>query len=551
MEQREILQTDVLIIGAGPAGLAAAITIKQQAKKDNQEISVTIVEKAAQVGGHILSGALLNPIGLDELIPDWRNKGAPTGTKVKTDNLYFLGKNFSFLIPNFILPPQMKTKNALIISLGEFCVWLGEQAEELGVEIYPSTPATEILYDDNGAVKGVITGDIGLDKNNKEKDDYMQGIALEAKYTIFAEGARGSLSKEIIKKFELDKNSCPQKYALGIKEVWEVKKENHQLGLVEHFMGFPLEKNANGGGFLYHAKNQKIYLGLITHLNYQNPSLSPFKEFSRLKKHKKIATTLDGATRIAYGAKSLSVGGLQSIPKLSFKGGAIIGDSAGFMNTPALKAIHSVFRSGQITGIEIYKNLKANKSNDEIENLTDKILESGIKKELKQVQNSKPLLAKFGITLGTFLVGFDLWANAIFKFSFFGELKHKRADYQTLKPIKECKKISYDNPDKIISFDKNSSIYLSNISFEENQPTNLKLKDKKIPLEKNLPKYGEPSLLYCPANTYEIIEKNGKKQYQINPANCLHCKTCDIKDPEQNITWTPPEGGSGPNYSNM
>ncbi len=549
MAQREIINTDVLIIGAGPAGLSAAIAIKRQAKKDNQDIEVIIVEKSAEVGGHIISGAILNPIGLDELIPNWDKLNAPVKTKVRKNNLYFLGNTYALKIPEFLLPPQMKSKNSYLISLGELCVWLGEQATELGVEIYTSTPATDFIIDDDGAIAGIITGDIGLDKDGKQKEDYYQGIELKAKYTIFSEGARGSLSKKLIKHFDLDKNSNPQKYALGIKEIWQVKKENHQIGLVEHFMGFPLGKNANGGGFLYHAKDEKIYLGLVTHLNYQNPTLSPFEEFSRFKTHSKIAKILDGATRISYGARSLTSGGLQSIPKLSFKGGALIGASAGFMNLPALKEIHSAMRSGRIAGEEIFNALKTGIYNEELSDLDKKILASGIKNELKPVQNTKVFLTRFGTLVGTIFSGIDLWANAILKFSPFGVLHHKQADFASTKPIDKI--ISYKKANEKTTFTRSSSLTLANISFEEDQPINLQLNDKTIPLEQNLPKFGEPSLFYCPAATYEIIELNGSKQYKINAANCLHCKACDIKDPSQNITWTPPEGGSGPNYSQM
>ncbi len=551
MSQREIIETDVLIIGAGSAGLSAAIAIKQQSAQNNFEISVTIVEKSAGIGGHIISGAILNPIGLDELIPSWRELGAPVKTKVSKNNLYFLGSFFGFKIPEFLLPPQMKSKNSYIISLGELCIWLGEKAEELGVEIYPSTPAKEILFDTQGAVAGIITGDIGVNKAGQPKDDYMQGIELRAKYTLFGEGARGSLAKKLIKQFNLDKNSNPQKYALGIKEIWQIEKSKHDEGKVEHFIGYPLSNNASGGGFLYHAKNHQIYLGLITHLNYKNPSLSPFKEFQKFKTHKKISSILKNAKRISYGARTISAGGLQSIPKLTFKGGALIGASAGFMNAPAIKEIHSNIRSGRIAGQEIFNAIKNDSYKKDLCDIEKKILASGIRTELKSVQNTKPLLSKFGVVFGTLLSGIDLWANTIFNFSPFGKLRHKQADFENTKTKSQASKITYKAADEKTSFTRSSSLALANISFEEDQPINLILKDKDIPIKKNLPIYGAPAQFYCPAATYEIIEIKGEKQFKINPANCLHCKACDIKDPSQNITWTPPEGGFGPNYSQM
>jgi len=445
----------------------------------------------------------------------------------------------------------MKSKNSYIISLGELCVWLGEKAEELGVEIYPSTAAKEILFDKDGAVEGIITSDIGVDKNGKPKDDYMEGIELKAKYTLFGEGARGSLAKKLIKQFNLDKNSNPQKYALGIKEIWQVEKSKHDEGKVEHFMGYPLSNHASGGGFLYHAKNQQIYLGLITHLNYKNPSLSPFKEFQKLKTHKKIAPLLKNAKRISYGARTISAGGLQSVPKLTFKGGVLIGASAGFMNIPAIKEIHSTMRSGRIAGQEVFNAIKSGSYKKDLLDIENKILSSGIKDELKPVQNVKVFTSKFGTIFGTLLSGFDLWTNAIFNFSPFGNLQHKQADFESTKTKSQTSKITYEAANEKTSFTRSSSLALANISFEEDQPINLILKDKDIPIKKNLPLYGEPAQFYCPAATYEIIEIKDKKLFKINPANCLHCKACDIKDPSQNIIWTPPEGGSGPNYSQM
>ncbi len=545
--EREKFETDVLIVGAGPSGLSAAIKIKQLAQKNNKDISVTIIEKSAEIGSHIISGAIIDPIMLDELIPDWQKMGFDLGARVKSDNFYFLFEKFALKIANFLLPPQMKRKNCYIISLGKLCKFLADYASELGVEIYPATAGADYKLNKNGALSAIITGDMGIGKNGEPNEDFMAGIEFHAKYILISEGARGSLAKRIIKEFELDKNCSKQKYALGIKEIYQVPKEVHQEGLVEHFIGFPLAKRANGGGFLYHAQNQQIYLGLITHLDYKNPTLSPYDEFLRFKSHPKIHDIIKNSKPISYGARAISVGGWQSIPQLSFKGGAIIGCSAGFMNAPAIKAIHLAMKSGIICAQEIVKALNEGRQNDLLKDLQSNIEKSIIAKELKPVRNAKPLWSKFGSILGALIAYFDLWFVAIFKFSLFGTQKHRQEDFQATKKLAQMKKLKY----KRAIIEKNSAIDLANISFNEDQPNNLKLIDKNAPIKEILPEYGRILELFCPAGTYEFIEKNGQMSLQINYANCLHCKTCDIKDPKQNIIWSVPEGGSGPNYSSM
>jgi len=550
-QARETMETDILIVGAGPAGLSAAIRIKQLAEERGEDISVTIVEKSAEVGGHIISGAILDPVGLDELIPNWRERGAPTGTPVTTDRMNLLTKKGGFSFPHFLLPPQMKTKNGLIISLGDMCKWLAEQAEELGVEIYPGTPAVDLLLKADGAVEGIITGDLGVDGAGNPKGAYAQGIALKAKYTLIGEGARGSLAKKLISQFGLQAGKSPQKYSLGIKEIWEVDEALHDEGRVEHFMGWPLDDETSGGGFLYHAAGHKIYLGFVTYLDYQNPTLSPFGEFQRFKTHPKIQTVLKGATRISYGARAMSSGGWQSIPDLAFPGGALIGCSAGFMNVPRIKGIHSAMRSGRATAQTVVEALGAGKANDRLENLQKNVLATGIGAELKSVRNVKPLSNRFGTRLGMVFAGIEMWTGKLFGISLFGTLTHKKADFEATKPKATCPQLNYERADGKITFDRTSSVYLANLSHDEDQPVHLRLHDPDVPIGENLPTFGEPAPLYCPAGVYELGEQDGKPRFIINAANCVHCKTCDIKDPAQNITWTPPEGGSGPNYAGM
>ncbi|KKB08831.1 electron transfer flavoprotein-ubiquinone oxidoreductase [Devosia chinhatensis] len=544
---REVLSTDVLIVGAGPAGLAAAIRLKQR----HPEIAVTVVEKAAEIGGHILSGAVMDPVGLDALIPDWRLKNAPVGPDVVSDRYHFLTAKGQFSFPHALIPPQMRTKNGVIVSLGDLVRWLGEEAAALGVDIFPMTAAVDVLREGQGPVRGIITGDLGRDRQGQPKPGFAEGIALEAKYTLIAEGARGSLGKTIVGDFALDRDSSPQKYGLGIKEVWEIPAERHRPGQVDHYLGFPLDNGTNGGGFVYHAQDRKLYLGYVVHLDYADPTLSPFGEFQRFKTHKAIAPLLEGATRISYGARALAAGGLQAIPHLAFPGGGLIGCSAGFMNAPRLKAIHNAILSGIGAADAVGAAIAAGRAQDVIEDFEHRIMDTGIRTELSGVRNLKPLWSRFGTLLGTGLGGFDMWCQAVLRFSPFGTQAWTRPDAAKLKPISEVSPRHYEKPDGRTTFDRASSVYLANIAHDEDQPVHLKLADPAVPIRDNLPRFGEPAPLYCPAGVYELAQENGAPVFRIHAANCVHCKTCDIKDPARNITWVPPEGGSGPNYSGM
>jgi electron-transferring-flavoprotein dehydrogenase len=542
---RETLPTDVLIVGAGPSGLAAAIRLKQR----YPDLSVTIVEKSAELGGHILSGAVMDPRGLDALIPDWRLKGAPVGPDVTTDTYHYLSATRDYALPHALMPPQMRTPNGVIISLGRLVRWLGEQATELGVDIFPMTAAVDVLGSQNGPVRGIITGDLGRDHHGNPKPGFAEGIALEAKYTLIAEGARGSLAKKIIGSHHLERE--PQKYGLGIKEVWEIPAEKHQPGRVDHYLGFPLDNTTSGGGFAYHAEDRKLYLGLVTYLDYTNPTLSPFDEFQRFKTHPAIAPLLDGATRISYGARALAAGGWQSIPTLAFPGGGLIGCAAGFMNTPRLKAIHNAILSGIGAADAVGAAIAQGRQHDVIADLGHRIMATGIAAELQSVRNVKPLWSRFGTRLGALASGVELWSSSILGRSLLGTLRHKGGDYQGLKSKNALAPLSYGKPDGKLTFDRASSVYLANIAHDEDQPVHLKLADPAVPIRDNLPRYGEPAPLYCPAGVYEVASENGQPVFLIHAANCVHCKTCDIKDPAQNITWVPPEGGSGPNYAGM
>ena len=542
---RESLSTDVLIVGAGPSGLAAAIRLKQR----HPDIAVTVVEKSAELGGHILSGAVMDPRGLDALIPDWRSKGAPVGPDVTSDTYHFLTAKHDLALPDALMPPQLRTPNGVIVSLGNLVRWLGEQAAELGVDIFPMTAAVDVLSTGHGPVRGIITGDLGRDHDGKPKPGFAEGIALEAKYTLIAEGARGSLAKQIIGTHGLERQ--PQKYGLGIKEVWEIPADRHQPGRVDHYLGYPLDNATAGGGFVYHAEDRKLYVGLVTYLDYRDPTLSPFDEFQRFKTHKSVAPLLEGATRLSYGARAVTAGGWQSIPTLAFPGGGLIGCAAGFMNAPRLKAIHNAILSGIGAADAIGDALAKGRQHDLVKAFGPTIMRTGIAQELRGVRNVKPLWSRFGTTAGALAAGAELWTSAIFGRSFIGTLKHTKPDYAGLQPKGTLPPQTYPRPDGKLTFDRASSVYLANLSHDEDQPNHLKLADPAVPIRDNLPRYGEPAPLYCPAGVYELANEGGAPVFRIHAANCVHCKTCDIKDPAQNITWVPPEGGSGPNYTGM
>ena len=541
---RESMNFDVLIIGAGPSGLSAGIRLAQLAKKNNKELRVSVVEKGSEVGAHILSGAVLETKALDELIPDWKSKDTPLKTETKKDNFILLTKNKSFKLPT---PPQMKNDGNYIISLGNFCRWLAKQAEELGVNIFPGFAASEILYDEKTKkVIGIRIGDQGIDKNGKQLENFQQGYDLLAKQTIFAEGCHGSLTKKLINKYNLRENSDPQTYGIGLKELWEIKPENHKLGEIIHSIGWPLDNQTYGGSFLYYLENNQVSVGFVIGLDYKNPHLSPFDEFQRFKIHPKIKKIFEGGKRISYGARALTEGGFQSIPKLTVPGGLLVGCTAGFMNVPKIKGTHTAMKSGMIAAEEIFKNIFDEKK-IEINTYEDEIKKSWVWDELYRVRNIRP----------SFQWGFwpGLIYSAIDTFIFRGKapwtLKH-HDDHKSLKEAKKSKKIDYPKPDGVITFDKLSSVFISNTNHAENQPCHLQLKDNNIPIEYNLENYDAPEQRYCPAGVYEIVdlEKNSPK-LQINAQNCVHCKICDIKDPSQNINWTTPEGGGGPRYPNM
>ena len=549
---REAMDYDVVVVGAGPAGLAAAIRLKQI----NPETSVVLVEKGSEVGAHILSGAVIDPIGLDRLVPDWRQAAdRPLVTPVTQDHFYVLGPSGSVRLPNFAMPKLMSNHGNFVGSLGNVCRWLAARAEELGVEIYPGFAAAEVLYDEAGAVVGVATGDMGIGRDGKPKAGFTRGMELRGKYTLFAEGARGSLSKVLIAKFGLDAGREPQKYGIGLKELWQIDPALHVPGKVQHSFGWPLGNSTGGGSFLYHLENNQVVVGFVIHLNYKNPNLSPFDEFQRFKHHPLIAPTFAGAKRIAYGARAITEGGYQSVPKLCFPGGALIGCAAGFVNVPRIKGSHNAVLSGMLAAEHVTEALAAGRAGDELTAYEDAWRGSDIGKDLVKVRNAKPLWSKFGTAIGVALGGLDMHMNERFGFSFFGTMKHGKPDYATLQPISEAKPITYPKPDGKLSFDKLSSVFLSATNHEEDQPIHLMLRDPSVPIGQNLPRYGEPARLYCPAGVYDVVYGDEKTKtdprFVINAQNCVHCKTCDIKDPAQNINWVTPEGGGGPNYPNM
>jgi electron-transferring-flavoprotein dehydrogenase len=544
---REAMEFDVVIVGAGPAGLAAAIRLKQR----SPDISVVVVEKGSEVGAHILSGAVIDPIALDRLLPEWRtDDDTPIKTKVTDDRFYWLSATGSIRLPNFMMPPLMSNHGNYIVSLGNVCRWLATEAESVGVEIYPGFAAVEVLYDANGAVAGVATGDMGIGKDGKPTDNFTRGMELRAKYTLFAEGARGSLTKTLLKRFGLDSDRDPQKFGIGLKELWQVAPERHRAGLVQHSFGWPLDNRTGGGSFLYHFDDNLVSVGFVVHLNYENPYINPFEEFQRFKTHPLVRSTFAGGKRLAYGARAITEGGYQSVPKLSFPGGALIGCAAGFINLPRIKGSHNAMLSGILAAEHVADALGEGRSNDELSAYDAQWQETDIGTDLWKVRNAKPLWSRFGTLLGIVLGGFDMWCNTL-GFSLFGTLLHGKPDWETLRPASAFAPIAYPKPDGKLTFDRLSSVFLSNTNHEENQPTHLKVADLALQKSSEHDVFGGPSARYCPAAVYEWVEEGGNPRFVINAQNCVHCKTCDIKDPNQNITWVPPEGGGGPNYPNM
>jgi electron-transferring-flavoprotein dehydrogenase len=545
-EPREAMEFDVVIVGAGPAGLAAAIRLKQL----SPDVTVVVVEKGSEVGAHILSGAVIDPIGLDRLLPDWRSEETPIKTKVSADRFYWLSASRGLRLPNFMLPPLMNNHGNYVVSLGDVCRWLATKAEASGVEIYPGFAAVEVLFAESGAVSGIVTGDMGVARDGHHKDSFTRGMELRAKYTLFAEGARGSLTKVLEQRFGLKEGREPQKFGLGLKELWQVAPEKHHPGLVQHTFGWPLDNRTGGGSFLYHFGDRLVSVGFVLHLNYENPYLSPYEEFQRFKTHPLMRATFEGGKRLAYGARALTEGGWQSVPKLAFPGGALIGCAAGFMNVPRIKGSHNAILSGMLAAEDVAAALKAGRRNDALADYEAAWRSSAIGADLWKVRNAKPLWSRFGTALGIPLGGLDMWTNTA-GFSLFGTLGHGKPDWATLKPAAQCTPIAYPKPDGSLTFDRLSSVFISNTNHEEDQPVHLKVADLALQKASEHDRYGGPSARYCPAGVYEWVEEGGSPRFVINAQNCVHCKTCDIKDPNQNITWVPPEGGGGPNYPNM
>ena len=545
-DDRESMEFDVVIVGAGPAGLAAAIRLKQLAP----ESSVVVVEKGSEVGAHILSGAVIDPSGLDALLPGWRSEDTPVRTAVSDDRFYFLGPAGSLRLPMALMPPLMNNHGNFIVSLGSVCRWLAGKAEALGVEIYPGFAAAEVLFGDRGEVTGVATGDMGVARDGTHKDSFTRGMELRGRYTLFAEGARGHLTRQLIARFGLDRGRAPQKFGIGIKELWEVAPERHRPGLVQHTMGWPLDNRTGGGSFLYHLDDRLVSVGFVIHLNYENPYLSPFQEFQRFKTHPVVSDIFAGGRRIGYGARAIAEGGWQSVPKLVFPGGALVGDGAGFLNVPRIKGTHNAMQSGMLAAAHLGEALAAGRGGDELEGYEGTWRRTPLGADLWKVRNAKPLWSKLGTLMGIGCAAADMWANTLMGFSPFGTLSHGRPDGACLQPASRCRPIAYERPDGRLTFDLLSSVYLTNTSHEEDQPVHLKVADPALQKASEHDVYGGLSARYCPAGVYEWVGEDDPK-YVINAQNCIHCKTCDIKDPNGNITWTAPEGGGGPNYQNM
>jgi electron-transferring-flavoprotein dehydrogenase len=540
------MEFDVVVVGAGPAGLAAAIRLKQLAS----DMSVVVVEKGSEVGAHILSGAVIDPSPLDALLPEWRHEDTPIKTAVTDDRFYFLRPGSAVRFPGALMPPLMYNHGNFIVSLGNVCRWLATKAEALGVEIYPGFAATEVLFGQGGEVVGIATGDMGVGRNGEPKDSFTRGMELRGKYTLFAEGARGHLTKSLIARFGLDRDREPSKFGIGLKELWEVAPERHRPGLVVHTMGWPLDNRTGGGSFLYHLDDHLVSVGFVVHLNYENPYLSPFQEFQRFKTHPLVRDVFSGGRRVGYGARAIAEGGWQSVPKLVFPGGALIGDGAGFLNVPRIKGTHNAMRSGMLAAEHLAAALADGRAHDELERYEASWRSSAIGADLWKVRNAKPLWSKLGTMLGFGCAGIDLWGNTL-GFSLFGTLRHGKPDGACLKPASQCRPISYGKPDGKLTFDLLSSVFLSNTNHEEDQPVHLRVADPALQKTSEHDVYGGPSGRYCPAGVYEWVEQEGDLRYVINAQNCVHCKTCDIKDPNENIDWVAPEGGGGPNYQNM
>jgi len=544
--EREAMEYDVVIVGAGPAGLSAAIRLKQL----DADLNVVVLEKGSEVGTHILSGAVLDPVGLNKLIPDWKEKGAPLNVPVKEDNFYMLGEAGQLRIPNMLMPPLMNNHGNYIVSMGNVCRWMAEQAEEMGVEIFPGMACSELVYGENGEVKGVVAGEFGKNADGTHGPSYEPGMELHGKYVFLGEGVRGSLSKQVITKYDLAANSDVQKYGLGMKEIWEIDPEKHREGTVTHTMGWPLESKAGGGSFIYHLENNQVYVGFVVHLNYKNPHVFPYMEFQEFKHHPMVAELLKGGKRVAYGARAIAEGGFQSMPQLEFPGGALLGCAAGMVNVPRIKGNHNAMLSGIAAAEAAHDAIKADRSGDLLQGYDDAVRKGEIGNDLKKVRNVKPLWSKYGLLASLGIGGMDMWMNT-FGIGVLGTLSHGKSDADATEAASKHKEISYPKPDGTLSFDRLTNVSFSFTNHEESQPAHLHLTDPDVPVSVNLAKYAGPSARYCPAGVYEFVGEGAETKFQINFQNCVHCKTCDIKDPSQNITWTVPQGGDGPNYPNM